>query len=564
MKINRVAISNFRSISDQEVTIDINKRIILLIGKNNCGKSTTLRMLKIISDNFNKKEINLSEIDFYNRDNAIPVRFKLYGTLEEQTQEKELIQKTKIKDIWLEYEWWINQKPKIVNNSYASIDDINLLHLILNQVFQRTFDGQVEKSRYQQEIKKHSEELINRITFKFPEVGIIPEFRYIHQEMNGSNKEENFDGTNLRELLSIYKSPTLATDYVRNDYQKIIEMLRDLSEILNVNLDFPPRSEEFIIEEDTLRLPLENFGTGFHQLLIIASSIIRLEDSICCIEEPEIHLHAQLQKRLLNYLLQNTQGHYIITSHSPFLINCLQEKEEIDILFYRKLNNKIQVSIVDSHPKMVEIISDLGINPSDILLANSIIWVEGPSDKNYIKKWIELLAEDLLEELDYKFSYFRQLPELFIGKEASGIDGFPSILKLNPNVILIEDSDNKCETDQPNKQKLQRKRTIEDNGGFYLCTAGREIENYIPPRVVIEGLEDLGIKLNGFDLLPYEDFSKKINKIFHDNDKNIDYDKNKTDLSRLFSSKTTLDDISIKIRNDFGGVIEKLRTWKES
>lgn len=54
-----------------------------------------------------------------------------------------------------------------------------------------------------------------------------------------------------------------------------------------------------------------------------------------------------------------------------------------------------------------EIKSRIGVKASDLLQSNCVIWVEGPSDRIYIKKWIELFDGHNLEEgLDYQFIYY--------------------------------------------------------------------------------------------------------------------------------------------------------------
>lgn len=45
MKLTHVGISNFRSISEEFVTIDLTKKVNVLVGANNCGKSNVLRAL---------------------------------------------------------------------------------------------------------------------------------------------------------------------------------------------------------------------------------------------------------------------------------------------------------------------------------------------------------------------------------------------------------------------------------------------------------------------------------------------------------------------------------------
>src|ERR1017187_7950097 len=53
------------------------------------------------------------------------------------------------------------------------------------------------------------------------------------------------------------------------------------------------------------------------------------------------------------------------------------------------------------------VISELGAKPSDLLQANGIIWVEGPSDCIYLNRWLDLFTEGRLQEgRDYQCAFY--------------------------------------------------------------------------------------------------------------------------------------------------------------
>lgn len=98
------------------------------------------------------------------------------------------------------------------------------------------------------------------------------------------------------------------------------------------------------------------------------------------------------------------------------------------------------------------ILDNLGASGSDILQANGIIWVEGPSDVIYIRKWLELYALEnsfptLSQGNDYEFQMFggTLLDSLCLIKDGLSEDDelkkVVSMFSFSRNAFVITDSD---------------------------------------------------------------------------------------------------------------------------
>ena len=55
----------------------------------------------------------------------------------------------------------------------------------------------------------------------------------------------------------------------------------------------------------------------------------------------------------------------------------------------KKEDELIKLNALDNILGKKGCLDDIGIKASDILQSNGIIWVEGPSDRIYINKWID-------------------------------------------------------------------------------------------------------------------------------------------------------------------------------
>lgn len=70
-------------------------------------------------------------------------------------------------------------------------------------------------------------------------------------------------------------------------------------------------------------VPLELLGTGYLQLIQIFCYILLFKPKILLIDEPDIHLHPNVQEKLAENLLRIAQSQdlkVILTSHSPFIV----------------------------------------------------------------------------------------------------------------------------------------------------------------------------------------------------------------------------------------------------
>ncbi|MBI5839982.1 MAG: AAA family ATPase [Chloroflexi bacterium] len=227
----------------------------------------------------------------------------------------------------------------------------------------------------------------------------------------------------------------------------------------------------FDIKDENGALLLEG-SDGKANFLFMIFSIRKWEPgSVIFIEEPEVSMHPGLQKQFLSYLKELSQKEnyqFLVSTHSPYLMNLAVTDEWDDISIFRlskDAHGHTKIRLDEEHDQSWVILSDLGHSPADVLHANGIIWVEGPSDLIYLDVWIKKLASDLRRGKDYEIMWYGGSNFVQIGTEdeqkirtifwqnKETPQKLISLFSLNPNWAFIVDSDSDKESDRTAKAR---------------------------------------------------------------------------------------------------------------
>jgi len=246
---------------------------------------------------------------------------------------------------------------------------------------------------------------------------------------------------------------------------------------------------------EELQFPIYDLGDGLQQVIIITSSAyLESGESIYFIEEPEIFLHPGMLRRLSTFLLEHTKHQYVIATHSNHLLDLAEVRNDVSV--FRVTKEKVEGETkhcVRGCTKDREILSDLGVQASSVYLSNSTVWVEGITDRLYLRcfldKYIEELPsgvekeklQGLLENYHYTFIEYQggTLGHWSFGEEEvdSGEDSGLCAIKACSYALVIADGDI--------VGKGERASILEEQLGdrVYILRC-KEIENYLPENIL--------------------------------------------------------------------------------
>ena len=238
--------------------------------------------------------------------------------------------------------------------------------------------------------------------------------------------------------------------------------------------------------------PIYDLGDGIQSIIILTFPIFMAEQpTIFFIEEPEHYLHAGLQRTLVETFAQHEEHMFFMTTHSNHLLDLAQEREDVSIQQVRQENGE---TVVTPTQEFSVLLDNLGVRASSVLLANCSIWVEGITDKLYLRTYMKKYIQELRDngnsqKANELNSYHENLHYVFTEYQGSNIthwafgdkatDTQTPAKKLNKNILLIADAD--IDGKGNRTEELEK-----DLGEGFLLLKWKEIENYIPHCILIE------------------------------------------------------------------------------
>ena len=244
---------------------------------------------------------------------------------------------------------------------------------------------------------------------------------------------------------------------------------------------------------------IETMGVGVKEVvLILFECFIQKEGQLnrpkatLFIEEPENNLHPRAQRRLAQFLRRHSEESdemIFITTHSNVLLNEFSGYADCSITRVDKLPDSSETTNLSSLIHLRQTQQKLGMSPGDLLMANGVIWVEGPSDRIILAQWIKLYCEEhsineLVEGRDFAFAFLGGVNATHHTADLGIHEGYGrlAVHRINLNFFFVLDQD-KIEG-EPLKDHVLRLQSECESSGMdpvpIWITDGREIENYFP------------------------------------------------------------------------------------
>ncbi len=337
--ISSINIDKLRNIKDLQINIsDTEKKHLILTGKNGSGKTTLLENIKkylsSLDNNYYFDLINIDKIIKSNYEYLENIRKNNDFRMEKQTEDA-------IKYL---------EKNKVIYGNCIKLEIKNnerLQQIYNDGEFIISYFGAKRNINLQTPKGVEKIELNNKYTLSQNPSDIF--LKYLVDLKTQQSFAKNEDD---------FKEVSKIENWFLNFENSLKELLNDNE----LKLIFDYRNYNFFIKEkDKEPYRFNELSDGYSAVLdIIIDLMMRMEkksnyfydlNGIVMIDEIETHLHIELQKRIMGFLIRlfpNIQ--FIITTHSPFILNSTENA----IIYDLENNIKVESLTAYSYEGVVE------------------------------------------------------------------------------------------------------------------------------------------------------------------------------------------------------------------
>ena len=484
MKIKELTIKNFKNI--RELHMENIPDLVVIAGPNGCGKTAifdAIRIFKAVVGPYSG-----GELDYIQR---IELRNELRNVVN---------LKAEFADIAIGIELSENEK-NYLSTSFANLEEI----LSQNQGLLRSSikilkTGRVEHilaSQPLSELLKHYDPTDEIGTFEY-----IPSYREVPF---GGPGEITLSPASLEEEKR-ERTATVRGKFAKLKYYLVMMFIYDKMELSDAASKFMPEIQGFFkdlffpkefegIEVDrTLRwhFPIKTpdgihdmdfLSSGEKEILMTYTNILKMKltGSVILFDEPDLHLNAALERKLIGRLSNIVAaGNQIwVATHSLEIIGTVPLENLYKMYTYLPEGGDNQIELCSTKRDRFEALELIGASTGIQLISQKIVFVEGKTDKE--------ILQSLYEEFGDVVSFVKTkgLSPL-MGLSSAVTDLLDQVTKYE-TFYMIRDKDLLSEA----KAEEIRKKYADK---VFLWNV-RSIENYLlNPKILMKVLNELGIK----------------------------------------------------------------------
>lgn len=568
-RLKSLKIKNYKHIGDSYIGFDKLENLNILVEQNNIGKSTLLQSIEmIISENpINRDILSETTIEFAFCPNENEIKYVFNeNSFGGGINSNQFAFGKKYIDRYMSFEY----KPRKATGE----EQIKLSNIAGTSKAEFDINTRIEKftelARYF--IFKHIRTL-NVIKLS-ADRNLLPEL----QNGDRTISEDGSGATNLlRQYLNVANLPN---EIVEHDILEALNQImkpesrfdRIMCQEIESNKDSNSKWEILLVNENG-KISISNSGSGLRTILLVLiklfletreysrySSEPILNSTVFIFEELENNLHPEIQRNLFEFLYQWVQKYnsqIFLTTHSTVPINMFSGRDNVTLTHIKKEDNQIITNSALSFIENKDILMNLGVRASDILQSNAVIWVEGPSDRIYINKWIELYSNgNLKENIHYQILFYGGRLLSHLTGKLDNSNELIQLFKANVHSIIVIDSDKTNPNKKINKTKQRIRKEFNKNQAIVWITQGKEIENYLS-RNIFKKIYNVDKQIGQYEKI--DDF---LNTNCRKKNKGSHYVTHKVSESVLIAKEMLLEDINIlDLKKQISTIVKQIETW---